>query len=86
MSGYKSSRHATNTGPFSPVIVKTGTPFFNGEVSVRGKGGIWATYLLWRERSRTRRVLRSMDRRMLEDIGVEREEALKEARKPFWMA
>lgn len=86
MSGYKSSQLAANNDTFSPALVKTGAPFFNGEVSVRGKGGIWATYLLWRERSRARRALRGMDRRMLEDIGIEREEALREARKPFWMA
>jgi uncharacterized protein YjiS (DUF1127 family) len=35
---------------------------------------------------RHRRVLAEMDDRMLSDIGLTREEALAEARRPFWDA
>lgn len=40
--------------------------------------------LLWLERMRDRRLLSSLDDRMLHDIGVSRYDAEKEARKPFW--
>jgi uncharacterized protein YjiS (DUF1127 family) len=41
-------------------------------------------FALWRERSRQRRELMKLDRRLLRDIGVGRIEADNEARKPFW--
>lgn len=41
----------------------------------------------WRfARQRTRRALAQLDDRMLSDIGITREQALREAGKPFWMA
>ena len=36
------------------------------------------------ERRRQRRKLRELEDRMLNDIGVSREDAVREARKPFW--
>jgi len=33
---------------------------------------------------RQRRTLAQLDSRLLDDIGVSREEAVREARKPFW--
>ena len=42
------------------------------------------TLALWQERSRQRRCLREMSPHMLRDIGVDRGEALQEARKPCW--
>jgi uncharacterized protein YjiS (DUF1127 family) len=39
---------------------------------------------LYRQRSRQRRELRELDDRMLDDIGISRERAMQEARKPFW--
>jgi uncharacterized protein YjiS (DUF1127 family) len=43
---------------------------------------LWA----WYRRYNQRQELRSLDDRMLADIGVSRAEADREARKPFWMA
>ncbi|MEL6979646.1 MAG: DUF1127 domain-containing protein [Pseudomonadota bacterium] len=42
--------------------------------------------VLWRFRSHSRAELRRMDDRALEDVGLSRETALEEARKPFWRA
>lgn len=41
-------------------------------------------FALWRERSRQRRALMKLDRRLLRDIGIGGIEADNEARKPFW--
>lgn len=38
----------------------------------------------WVTRSRSREQLRALDHRLLQDIGVRYEDALLEARKPFW--
>lgn len=38
----------------------------------------------WIERSRTRRSLRGVDDRVLEDVGLSREQAESEAAKFFW--
>lgn len=38
----------------------------------------------WVQRSRGRENLRELDERLLQDIGVRREDAMLEARKPFW--
>lgn len=40
--------------------------------------------LHWLELSRQRRQLSQLDERMLEDIGVNRSDALQEAKRPFW--
>ncbi len=39
---------------------------------------------LWHERTRSRRMLLSMDDRMLQDIGVDRAAAEYEGTRPFW--
>ena len=40
----------------------------------------------WRlARQRTRRALAQLDDRMLADVGITREQALREAEKPFWL-
>ncbi|EPX76190.1 DUF1127 domain-containing protein [Salipiger mucosus] len=38
----------------------------------------------WSERSRTRRALVKLDDHLLRDVGLERDAALKEARRMFW--
>ena len=45
-----------------------------------------ATFRLWCSRIRQRRALGELagDDRLLKDIGVARDEALREAAKPFW--
>ena len=40
--------------------------------------------VLWQQRSRQRRCLREMSPHLLRDIGLERSEALQEARRPCW--
>lgn len=48
----------------------------------------WFGYALvgLRQRIRSRAELRGLDTRMLRDIGLRREDALREANKPFWRA
>jgi uncharacterized protein YjiS (DUF1127 family) len=43
-----------------------------------------ARLLLWHELARQRRTLRTLDDRMLKDIGITRAEAEREATRPFW--
>jgi uncharacterized protein YjiS (DUF1127 family) len=40
--------------------------------------------LIWRERARQRRQLRTLNDRMLRDIGLTRADVLAESSKPFW--
>lgn len=44
------------------------------------------TLRTWRNRARTRRSLRDLSLRMLEDVGLEPGDAMAEANKPFWRA
>jgi uncharacterized protein YjiS (DUF1127 family) len=48
--------------------------------------GVLATLRTWVERSAQRRALRELARegRLLRDMGLTREQALREAAKPFW--
>jgi uncharacterized protein YjiS (DUF1127 family) len=39
---------------------------------------------IWLNRRQGRRDLRELDDRLLADVGISREDALWEARKPFW--
>ena len=58
----------------------------SGELRIAALG-FTATIRLWSERSRQRRHLRELpqwDDYLLNDIGVSREAALREAAKPFW--
>ena len=43
-------------------------------------------YTVWRGRRRQRAALATLDARLLDDIGVDRQAALREAAKPFWRA
>jgi uncharacterized protein YjiS (DUF1127 family) len=43
-----------------------------------------ARLLRWHEVARQRRTLRTLDDRMLKDIGVTRADAEREASRPFW--
>lgn len=45
-----------------------------------------ATLAQARQRQITRRQLRHLDRRLLRDIGLSHEAAMREADKPFWRA
>jgi uncharacterized protein YjiS (DUF1127 family) len=49
-------------------------------------GDVRETLTLWRDRARQRRHLARLDERLLRDIGIDRVDALRESRKPFWKA
>jgi uncharacterized protein YjiS (DUF1127 family) len=42
--------------------------------------------LLWQARAQERRILASLDDRLLKDIGLDRGQVMAEADKPFWRA
>lgn len=42
------------------------------------------TLYQWHERRRSRHELRYLDDHLLKDIGLKRDAALREARRPFW--
>jgi uncharacterized protein YjiS (DUF1127 family) len=46
----------------------------------------WAGWRGWRARQRQRRILRDLadDPHLLRDLGLNRQQALQEAGKPFW--
>ncbi len=45
---------------------------------------IWSRLLHWQDVANQRRELRELDARSLRDIGIKREDALREARRTFW--
>ncbi|WP_166418406.1 DUF1127 domain-containing protein [Cochlodiniinecator piscidefendens] len=51
-----------------------------------GSVSILAMLRNWRELSRQRNALLKLDSTQLNDVGIQTEEALKEANKPFWDA
>jgi uncharacterized protein YjiS (DUF1127 family) len=46
--------------------------------------GLTHSICIWIERRRQRRVLIALDDRLLADAGLSREQARREAAKPFW--
>ncbi len=78
----------------SRTLTQTARPMF-GASAVRGAHSstlervlhqFITTLFVWSERMEQRRALAAMDARQLEDLGIDREAALVEARKPFWSA
>jgi uncharacterized protein YjiS (DUF1127 family) len=59
------------------------------EIRVAGgfatRPGLFTLLGCWRQRARQRRHLAALDARALSDVGLSRERALREARKPFWV-
>jgi uncharacterized protein YjiS (DUF1127 family) len=49
-----------------------------------GIGGLFDTLIQYHQRARQRRALAALDDRLLKDINISREDAMREARKPFW--
>lgn len=45
---------------------------------------VLARMALWHRRARDRRMLAQLETQLLRDIGITHEDALREARKPFW--
>ncbi|MBR9868257.1 MAG: DUF1127 domain-containing protein [Oceanospirillales bacterium] len=54
------------------------------ESGCKEKLSYWSALQCWLQRYRSRRMLLQLDREQLKDIGITREEALEEVRKPFW--
>ena len=49
-------------------------------------GGLPDTLYTWQQRDRMRRELLDLDDRLLRDMGISRDEARREGRRPFWGA
>ncbi|MGY8995490.1 MAG: DUF1127 domain-containing protein [Alphaproteobacteria bacterium] len=45
---------------------------------------LWFRLLCWQDLANQRRELRNLDARSLRDIGIGRDDALRESRRPFW--
>ncbi len=65
----------TQAIPYKPVV---------GPQLLEQKARLIAILRRWHERARQRRQLAQLDDDRLRDIGISREQALAEARKPFW--
>ncbi len=50
------------------------------------RGRLLALLRRWRQRARERKLLGTLDDRMLADIGITRVERARECEKPFWRA
>ena len=68
--------HQAQIQTANPLLADTN---FGSRVA-HGFKQVWVTW----DRQRQRRALVELDDRQLRDIGKTREEALQEARKPFW--
>lgn len=56
-----------------------------GPIASRTSGGsIPALFGWWLQRRKDRRALANLSDHLLHDIGLSREEAMREAAKPFW--
>ena len=81
---------STTAAAMSPMRQATILPPLHDDapaLRARSSGAVdrfFALLLTWSERARQRRALAGMSARMLADIGAGREEAMVEARKPFW--
>jgi uncharacterized protein YjiS (DUF1127 family) len=71
------SKHFTT----DDCVGATGTARTGSALVLRRCG---ATLCVWQERGRQRRALRRLDDRLLDDIGVTRAAATREAGAPFW--
>lgn len=54
------------------------------EILLKAAVSLGFALLRWRELARQRRRLRSLDDRMLKDIGITRADAMREGTRPFW--
>lgn len=70
----------------SSQCIKAGRTLANPRAARTGGllHAVRARVKLWHRRARDRRMLAQLDAHMLRDIGITREDALREARKPFW--
>ena len=55
------------------------------QISAAGRDGL-GLLILWRQRVNQRRALARLDDKMLQDIGIDKANAMLEIVKPFWRA
>ncbi len=70
-----------------PTTARTRRPGFSTLRSARGLLGLptlLETLRRWRRVARERHLLEELDDRMLRDIGLAREDARREAARPYW--
>lgn len=78
------SQYETNLSMYAPAFPRSeGLRRFGGWVAAT-TASLIARVLAWRERSRSRQHLASLDDFMLRDIGIDRASASAEADKAFW--
>lgn len=72
----------------SPSVRKAQLTLLNNEARLPSAAHILiaaaALITKWDRNRRTRKVLKGLEPRLLEDIGLTKDYALKEAKKPFW--
>jgi uncharacterized protein YjiS (DUF1127 family) len=61
--------------------VRTGSIVAAGQAMLSGLAGL---IVVWLNRRQGRRDLSELDDRLLADVGISREDAVREAGKPFW--
>ena len=61
--------------------VRAGSIVAAGQAALSSLAGMT---IIWLNRHRSRRDLSELDDRLLADVGISREDALREAGKPFW--
>lgn len=69
------------------ATIENAVPAYTAELvtrAVQSLASFEQTLHTWKTRSRTRRALRDLSPRLLDDVGIDRAEARQEARKPFW--
>lgn len=66
--------------------LSTTTPEDTDMIAIELISQAWAALARMQQRRRERRQLAELDERLLRDIGIERADALRESRKPFWRA
>ena len=81
MTNYFNSYKTAPVEAFLPRINKADSPSITERLLVS-----LMTVSVWRERARQRRALKSLSDELLRDIGITRQQALLEAKKPFWLA
>lgn len=74
------------TSTIRPIRTETSTPEAYQARSGPKRTGLLDQLILWLERRRQRDALadRIDDKRLLEDIGLTRDQVLREVSKPFW--
>lgn len=72
--------------PASPYAPKPASGLRSLPSPLEALSGLWRLLILWNSRWQDREQLRTMDPRILRDIGLSRREVERELAKPFWKA